>query len=373
MSSSDIRAVTFNMHGKTSNVPQFKNLLQGEQIICLQEVDDISGTRDQYRDYPYVFTTTNHTRSGNKKNSIMILSKVPFKEYTSKLIQTDPGGDRWERHAQYAVLKVDTSQTIHLFHYHNTYNWWKNDWEWERLGLVKFITWVLNSLGISDFRKATNLIVAGDFNLLLSKGAAALLQCLQYSNLGVDYVCSSMQILSKGHYPTNKTISDHSAPWAKLDATIDPAAVVGPEVTIYNLAHGEYLYAADFKPFDNDRRRVFTWRPGNRVKQGTWRLEPVSPSEVRIFNTYQLEYLYAADYKPYNDDRRRVFTWRPGVPVAQGKWRIDDAGDQGKLIYNLNQGEYLYAADYKPFDHDRRRVFTWRPGNPVRQGYWRIE
>ncbi|MDJ0719111.1 MAG: hypothetical protein QNJ54_33605 [Prochloraceae cyanobacterium] len=44
------------------------------------------------------------------------------------------------------------------------------------------------------------------------------------------------------------------------------------EVDLYNVRQGEYLYAANFAPYDNDRRRVFTWRRKNRVGQGRWRL-----------------------------------------------------------------------------------------------------
>ncbi len=48
-------------------------------------------------------------------------------------------------------------------------------------------------------------------------------------------------------------------------------------VDLYNLKQSEYLYAADYKPFDKDRRRVFTWRKKNqRVNQGRWKL--VSPN-----------------------------------------------------------------------------------------------
>lgn len=44
--------------------------------------------------------------------------------------------------------------------------------------------------------------------------------------------------------------------------------------------------------------------------------------EFDLYNTKQKEYLYAADYAPYDNDRRRVFTWRRGSRVSQGRWRM---------------------------------------------------
>jgi len=42
-----------------------------------------------------------------------------------------------------------------------------------------------------------------------------------------------------------------------------------------------------------------------------------------LLNVYQNEYIYAADYQPYDNDRRRVFTWRKkGQRINQGRWRI---------------------------------------------------
>jgi hypothetical protein len=42
---------------------------------------------------------------------------------------------------------------------------------------------------------------------------------------------------------------------------------------LWNVVQDEYAYAADFAPFDNDRRRVFTWRrKGERVSQGRWQI-----------------------------------------------------------------------------------------------------
>jgi hypothetical protein len=42
------------------------------------------------------------------------------------------------------------------------------------------------------------------------------------------------------------------------------------QVDIFNVRQGEYLYAADFAPYDKDRRRVFTWRQKTRINQGQW-------------------------------------------------------------------------------------------------------
>lgn len=42
---------------------------------------------------------------------------------------------------------------------------------------------------------------------------------------------------------------------------------------LWNVAQNEYAYAADYSPFDNDRRYVFTWRTkGARVSQGRWQI-----------------------------------------------------------------------------------------------------
>jgi hypothetical protein len=44
------------------------------------------------------------------------------------------------------------------------------------------------------------------------------------------------------------------------------------EFDLYNVKQDEYAYAADYSPFDNDRRYVFTWRPKGRINQGRWRI-----------------------------------------------------------------------------------------------------
>jgi hypothetical protein len=44
------------------------------------------------------------------------------------------------------------------------------------------------------------------------------------------------------------------------------------EFDLYNVKQGEYIYAADYDPYDDDRRRVFTWRRKERINQGRWRI-----------------------------------------------------------------------------------------------------
>jgi Concanavalin A-like lectin/glucanases superfamily len=42
---------------------------------------------------------------------------------------------------------------------------------------------------------------------------------------------------------------------------------------LWNVQQNEYAYAADYSPFDGDRRYVFTWRrKGERVNQGRWQI-----------------------------------------------------------------------------------------------------
>ncbi|GAB3279493.1 LamG domain-containing protein [Kineosporia babensis] len=44
------------------------------------------------------------------------------------------------------------------------------------------------------------------------------------------------------------------------------------EFDLFNVKQGEYAYAADYKPYDGDRRNVWTWRRKERIDQGRWRI-----------------------------------------------------------------------------------------------------
>jgi hypothetical protein len=44
---------------------------------------------------------------------------------------------------------------------------------------------------------------------------------------------------------------------------------------------------------------------------------------IDLFNTQQQEYAYAADYAPYDNDRRRIFAWRrKNQRINQGRWQL---------------------------------------------------
>lgn len=137
-----------------------------------------------------------------------------------------------------------------------------------------------------------------------------------------------------------------------------------PEVQIKNKWRNEHLYAADYRPFDHDRRRLFIWMPGGAVTQSRWRLAfNEENSTFSIFNTYHQEYMYAADYAPYDNERRRVFAWRrKNQNVSQGDWKIEPQNDGSFMFFNTAQREDLFAGA-KTFDHERRKVFTWRGNN----------
>ena len=136
----------------------------------------------------------------------------------------------------------------------------------------------------------------------------------------------------------------------------------------------EYLYAADFAPFSDYYRRVFSWRPGNAVSQGYWQFHRQANSEnYRIFNVRQKEYL-TVEGSTYDADRRHVFTARC-TPESNHKFlfHVKKFSDGSVAFRNIAFDEYIYTADYGAYDNDRRSTFTWVPKGEVRQCYFRLE
>lgn len=149
-------------------------------------------------------------------------------------------------------------------------------------------------------------------------------------------------------------------------------AMPGELYTIFNLSKNAYMYAADYKPYDSDRRRVFTWAPGTQVTQGVWRLIPAGDNGLyTIYNWEQKEYLFSSNIK-FDKERREIFTWIPGtVEAPQSLWRLG-GNLSDTTIYSTEYKEYLYGANYGKFDNDRHRVFDWIAGTPVAEGNWRL-
>lgn len=223
----NFKLVTYNIHGGhgpngegdlSSNLMAFKDLLANESIVCLQEVvpEDWNTIKSIFPSYEYrYYLPQQTTKFGCKKQGgNAILSKLPIESYDQALIQTDPGGDKWERKAQYISVRIGfDKEVLHLFHYHNTYNWHDNDSQSEKAGMEKFKDFVL-SKNISN----TELIVlAGDFNLTFTYVSNILPQLLQVSNQSnwVDHIFTNGSLVDRGRYPTvEQMLSDHWAVWS---------------------------------------------------------------------------------------------------------------------------------------------------------------
>lgn len=233
----DFAALTYNIHGGegpdgegnvTTNLTAFRdNFMHGEDVLCLQEVDFADGEWDIikgiFSDYPHTFQTINTTTrftfppfSFPKQTSIAILSKHPFTSTHSELIQIDPQGDLWERHAQHVTIDLG-GETINLFNFHNTYNFFDNDYQSEKEGLTKFRTYVLSRPGINSLTSGSKTLLLGDFNVLQANVTAILGTPARRSN-GLDHIASIPLFTQAGAYATAAAdLSDHNAVWAALD------------------------------------------------------------------------------------------------------------------------------------------------------------
>ena len=192
---SEFRVITYNIHGGEgpngegdfqSNLTAFKSLLMGDQVLCFQEVEPEcwAALKSIFPEYPYRFYLSQRsTKFGtNKTGGNAIFSKLPIVDYDEKLINTDPGGDKWERKAQYIRLFVGGESThINLFHYHN-HNWHNHESAGEREGFVRFLKWIE-----SKIQEQASLII-GDFNLVAHNARYIFLRVsIQTFKLGRSY------------------------------------------------------------------------------------------------------------------------------------------------------------------------------------------
>ncbi|XP_044734787.1 uncharacterized protein LOC123297258 isoform X2 [Chrysoperla carnea] len=158
----------------------------------------------------------------------------------------------------------------------------------------------------------------------------------------------------------------------------------GDKCKLKNRNWDQYIYADGAIDYDSERRRVFSWQVGTpqgiMEPESQWKFETDDEGEsFMLKNVRWNEYLYAAsDYFNYDNNRRQVFTWRPGTQVLQGSWKITPT-DNGNYvtIQNINHNkEYLYVDGALTWNKLRRRVFTWRLGTPTgvmfRESEWQL-
>ncbi|HAS46315.1 MAG TPA: hypothetical protein DCS93_37890 [Microscillaceae bacterium] len=237
-----LKIVSFNVHGPKGKESTFrkirKDYLKGdEQILCFQEVDFVPALKTVFKDYPYKYITKNTTTKWFvwKSTNVAILSKLPIIQQSSQIIQTDPGGDKWNRNAQYVRIKINSSTNIRLFHYHNTYNWHKNGSASEKVGMKKFKTFVKNKNNGSLSNSREKVFLVGDFNLYDSdtKNILGTNLYYQYNNF-VDYVVStSLPQTSGGIYYISPTVSDHNAVWASYNLSVNIKGAESKVVRLY--------------------------------------------------------------------------------------------------------------------------------------------
>lgn len=232
----DFAVVTYNIHGGKNrtdstyveqNIIDFRdNHLQGEDVLCFQEVDFQNGWWDDikgiFSDYPYTYQTINSTTSGwPKYTSIAILSKHPFVSTHAELVNTDPTYDKWERHGQHVQIQVG-GELVHIFHYHNTYD--PDDGTGvdssEYAGMENFRDFILDRIDSQALSERGRVVALGDFNFNGTMVDTLMPNLVDRKSDWVDHVAAMFDFENSGVYSTGATgsnISDHDAVWAEFD------------------------------------------------------------------------------------------------------------------------------------------------------------
>lgn len=226
----EFRVVSYNIHGGKGpngegnfgdNLSDFRAMLQDESILCFQEVEPNCwiGLKTIFSDYPHsYYVEQRSTKFGtNLAGGNAIFSKFPISAYDHALVNTDPGGDKWQRKAQYIKMFVGNEmQYVNLFHYHNTYNWQNNDSEAEKQGFRNFLSWVVSK----DISSAEMTVLIGDFNLSASQCNKILtndypdVRVRLVASNWVDHIFTNGAAAANGIYQTrNALLSDHNAVW----------------------------------------------------------------------------------------------------------------------------------------------------------------
>ena len=118
-------------------------------------------------------------------------------ERSEGLVQVDPGGDLWERRAAFIKLQTGpnpASDYMYLSHYHNTYNWNKNDFQSEREGMAKYRQFVMNKLGVNTLKTNKPYVMAGDWNIFEAHVKQVLFDTPYHFGNGRDHQNSNLSM-----------------------------------------------------------------------------------------------------------------------------------------------------------------------------------
>ncbi len=222
----ELIVVNYNIHGGHGNLDKniraFKAMLNGsEQILCFEEVNigNEEVIKSIFSEYSYSYYTIQKGTKfywpweTRKKAGNFIISKLPIIQSANEVIQIDPGGDKWERKAQHLTLKLNeqSDEYLELFHYHNTYNWDKDNFKSEKEGMLKFVEFINRRLGENGMQNGKSYVVAGDVNLIGEDAVKAVPAPFVYGRWR-DYQYSNRSMIDNYWLKTiEANISDHDA------------------------------------------------------------------------------------------------------------------------------------------------------------------
>lgn len=129
-------------------------------------------------------------------------------------------------------------------------------------------------------------------------------------------------------------------------------------------AHTNQHFYAALHDCGKNSRYVYTWINSSDIacleSKNMWRLETLNGGETYyLFNMQFREYLYAADDKWGDKDkklRRKVLTRKDKTRPSGGEWRIEVDNKGEVKFWNVKHNGYLYVSDRK-FREKRRLVY----------------
>ncbi len=279
-----LRVATFNAQSGTGpSLATFRdNYLNGDHLVCLQEVvpGNWNAIQAEFPRHPHRLLTVKRSTAPFtfKTEAVALLSTLPILESDAAIMQIDPQADRWERWAQYVKLDLGEGRVARVFHFHNTYNFNENNFEWEKSGLVAFRDWILAKTGAATLAAVPDLVVLGDLNLTSSADVLAILPMPLVHANGRDYILSTLGVRARTTLWTNGVISDHNGLASSLDPLVAHDTYAKWAHTAFTLAElSAGLGDAEADPDDDGRNNFAAYA----FNLHPWRSTP-PPPVVRV-------------------------------------------------------------------------------------------